>query len=244
MIVAGMATHPMRYELLEQAVAAIRPQVDVLRVYLNNYDKRPPFLGADEAVLSKGALGDLGDVGKFFFFSDTDHDYYATVDDDLLYPSDYIEHLVDAFETLGRKAIVGVHGYVLKTPIDDHASRVQKHILNWELGQMTPVHVIGTNTAMMARSMIHLSLADFPETNISDIYLAGAAQRQSIPMVVIPRDKNWLREDIRHMHGSIWESTLKNQSRRVASVASSVVPQWRLLPVPPVHFDPELGHHN
>lgn len=52
LIVAAMATMPERLPHLENAVEALRPQVDVLRVYLNNFVEIPKFLSEEEAVLS------------------------------------------------------------------------------------------------------------------------------------------------------------------------------------------------
>jgi hypothetical protein len=43
MIVAGMATMPDRLPYLEEVVETIRPQVDALRVYLNNFEEIPGF---------------------------------------------------------------------------------------------------------------------------------------------------------------------------------------------------------
>jgi len=67
MIVAGMATMPDRLPYLEEVVETIRPQVDALRVYLNNFDDIPGFLQPDEAQLSDTAQGDLGAEGKFYW---------------------------------------------------------------------------------------------------------------------------------------------------------------------------------
>lgn len=68
MTIAAMATIPERLHLLEEVISSLRSQADVIRVYLNNFEKIPSFLGSDEGFLSKDALGDIGDAGKFFWF--------------------------------------------------------------------------------------------------------------------------------------------------------------------------------
>src|SRR5665213_2649162 len=113
MIVAAMATMPERLPYLEGAINALRPQVDVLRVYLNNFVEIPSFLSAEEGYLSSDAAGDLGDAGKFYWVngkSGLDYSHYLTVDDDLGYPDDYVATLMEEFDARRQKAIVGVHG--------------------------------------------------------------------------------------------------------------------------------------
>ena len=58
MIIAAMATMPERLDILEKTVASLRPQVDVIRVYLNNFNEVPPFLNPEEGLLSQKASGD------------------------------------------------------------------------------------------------------------------------------------------------------------------------------------------
>ena len=72
MIVAAMATMPERAPYLEHVVETIRPQVDLLKVYLNNFVKCPPFLEPDEVCFSDAAAGDLGDAGKFYWIDGRD----------------------------------------------------------------------------------------------------------------------------------------------------------------------------
>jgi len=122
MIIAGIATMPDRLPYLEEVVGTIRPQVDVLRVYLNNFETVPSFLSSEEGCLSKNANGDLGDAGKFYWLDDKEkHDYshYLTIDDDLGYPSNYVSTLVNEFDARDGQAVVGVHGSEFTDPIED-----------------------------------------------------------------------------------------------------------------------------
>ncbi|HTE57589.1 MAG TPA: hypothetical protein VK694_02510 [Verrucomicrobiae bacterium] len=109
MLVAGMATMPDRLPYLEEVVETIRPQVDVLRVYLNNFVEVPDFLGPEEATLSGDARGDLGAEGKLYWMDGKDgledHTHYLTIDDDLGYPDDYVSTLVREFDARGGRLL-------------------------------------------------------------------------------------------------------------------------------------------
>ncbi len=72
MIIAGMATMPDRLSFLKEVVEIVRPQVDVLRVYLNGFVKVPDVLRPEEAMLSSDARGDLGAEGKLYWIDGKD----------------------------------------------------------------------------------------------------------------------------------------------------------------------------
>src|SRR5882757_5464365 len=132
MIIAGMATMPERLPYLENVVTTMRPQVDALRVYLNDFEEIPDFLTNDEACLSSDGIGDLGDLGKFYWLNNTpesdEASHYLTIDDDLGYPGDYVNRLVEEFDARKRKAIVGVHASTFSQPIEDFTtSRQDRH---------------------------------------------------------------------------------------------------------------------
>ena len=236
MIIAAMATMPERLHLLERAISSIRPQVDVIRVYLNNFENVPTFLTYQEGILSRDAPGGLGAEGKFYWFDKEKFDYYLTVDDDLLYPPDYASRLINEFEARQRKTIVGVHGFVFSEPIVSYTdSRLKKYKCTYDLPSARPVHVIGSATAILHPETIQLSLKDFPRRNMADLQLAIAAQKQKIPMVVIAREENWIKElqdAAPEQRFSIWKEAKKDNGRKKAEIARVAVPHWQLFPDP------------
>ncbi len=239
MIIAGMASMPDRLPFLKESVEAIRPQVDVLRVYLNNFTEIPDFLTPEEGRLSYDASGDLGAEGKFYWLNDPeghDYDHYLTVDDDIGYPADYVPVLMDEFESRDEKAIVGVHGSEFSLPIEDFVtSRKERYRFYEGLDTARRVHILGTATTLMSRQTIDLSLADFPMRNASDLQLAIAAQNQRVPMIAIPRPANWLTE-MRPWTAegfSIWKSTkAEGHSKAKTELAKVAISQWELFEDP------------
>jgi len=241
MIVAAMATMPERSPYLEHVVETIRPQVDLLKVYLNNFVKRPPFLEPDEVCFSDAAAGDLGDAGKFYWVDGRDgvngYTHYATIDDDLAYPSDYIATLVKESNARNGKAIIGVHCSIFSDPVVDYSlSRQERHTFYEPLSSAKPVNMLGTGTALLGRKTLALSLEnDFLAIrNAADLQLAIAAQKQEVPMVAIARPKKWITE-IRPWNEesfSIWQDILRNGWQAETALARTAISTWR------VHADP------
>lgn len=238
LIVAAMATMPERLPYLENAVEALRPQVDALRVYLNNFVEIPKFLSEEEAVLSGNAIGDLGDSGKFYWFDGKDgldHTHYLTADDDIGHPPNYVDALVEEFDARDGKAILGVHGSTFLLPIEDFVtSRDERFRFYERLDRARTVHILGTATTLLSRDTIDLSLDDFKMRNAADLQLAIAAQRQRVPMVAIARNENWVTEERPWTAEgfSIWKTTKQNGHSAQTNLARTAVSNWELHPDP------------
>ena len=85
-VTANIATQPKRFESLLETLESIDGQFDEIRLYLNNFSYVP-----DELKKYTTYIGDdLTDNGKFFW-SNNEDEYYFTLDDDIIYPSDYVE---------------------------------------------------------------------------------------------------------------------------------------------------------
>jgi hypothetical protein len=239
MVLAGMATMPDRIDYLRNVVESLRPQVDTLRIYLNNFEEVPDFLLPNEAWLSRDASGDLGAEGKFFWVDDPEaigFDHYLTVDDDIGYPPDYVQKLISASKARDDQAIVGVHGSEFLLPIEDFVSSRRTRYRFYEaLESPQSVHMLGTATTLIARKAIQLTMNDFPARNTSDLQLAIAAQKQHVPMIAVAREANWLRE-MRAWTSegySIWKSTkAEGQSHAKTLLAQTAIHDWKLQPDP------------
>jgi FkbM family methyltransferase len=193
-VFASLATIPAREPGLRHVVEALLPQVDGLGVYLNEYDRVPAWLEREEIVVARSQdSGVRGDAGKFFW-AGTTRGYQLVCDDDMDYPPDYVDRLVDGIERYGRRAVVGFHGCLLRDEITDYyTSRKLLHFTR-ALPADTPVHVLGTGVSGFHASAIGVSADDFPAPNMADIWLALLGQRRGVPFVCLRRDEGWLSE--------------------------------------------------
>jgi len=187
----GIASIPQREAGLAKVVEALYDQADEICVHLNGYDAVPSFL-RDDAKLRAVSGVDLGDRGKFRFV-DGFTGYYVTVDDDINYPSFYVEHLIDGIERYGRRAVVGWHGSILDPAITDFYDHSRRRVLEFskDVPEDAFVHVLGTGAAAMHTDTLALSLSDFPAPNMADIFVALQALRQDVPLVTLAHRAGW-----------------------------------------------------
>jgi FkbM family methyltransferase len=192
-VTASMASFPARLDLLEQAVDSILSQVDFLNVYLNGYDETPRFLRSSKIqVIHSREYGDLRDNGKFFFLDSVPWGYHFTIDDDIIYPHDYVQKMVLKIEQYDRKAIVGCHGIILGEPLIRFMTGRKVFHFKCALEQDKLVNVLGTGTIAYHTGTITLSMADFGQPGMADVWLAIAAKSQCVPMIAIQRRHQWL----------------------------------------------------
>lgn len=222
-----MASIPEREDTLAIAVESLRKQCDFLSVYLNGYDEsRWPayFSGAREdgasitLAFSQKNAGDLGDAGKF------DHPamakpnlYHLTCDDDLEYPPDYVEEMVRAVDRYDRRAVVGLHGVVLKRPLGATYEQSRETVYHFAeaLRHDMPVHLLGTGCmAYHTKSLWVASIAPKPR-NMADIWFAVACQKARVPRVCIAHEAGWVRQ--LPFTSSIWDQR-KNDPKLVEAL--------------------------
>jgi len=241
-VLASLATVPSRVDALRHVVERLRPQVDRLLVYLNGHPEPPAFLAETGAeVVTSGQYGDRGDAGKFFP-AGGHVGVHVVCDDDLDYPPDYVERLLDGLARYDRRAVVGYHASMLREPFTDyHRSRSITH-MSLNVPRDVAVHVLGTGTLAFHSSTLAVRPEDFPTPNMADVWFALLGQTQQVPFVQLRREAGWLRElgQIDEKFGAIMRNGIYATARR-ADTAGERTPEtaavltltpWRVFPLP------------
>lgn len=205
-VFVSLATYPPRYNLALRAIQHIRPQCDFLQVYVNDVHRgartTPEWInrvGKDvRVVLGSRARGTISDVGKFYDARYwTRNSYHLTIDDDIEYPSDYVDGIVRAIDAYDREYVVGYHGCKIDRGATSFFSGGQKEKIHFAqpLAEDRPVHLLGTGCMGFHGRAINLSVdRDFPCQHMADIWFAIAAQRQSVGMMQLRHPKNYIRQ--------------------------------------------------
>jgi hypothetical protein len=164
---AGMATITGREELRALAINSIVPQVD--RLIIANGDER-------------------GDQAKFLGCEHAPEDtIWVGVDDDLIYPPDYISTLVAGLER-HPGSIVSFHGWKID---EDGECYAENYRCLENVADDVQVHVAGTGVCAFHLSTIRPVMRDFESVN-ADVWLAVRAQERGIPRHVLAHRSYWL----------------------------------------------------
>lgn len=205
-IYASMATYPPRYDAAFKVVKRLAPNVDAMRLYVNDMHEgehvAPPWLRDlpthVHVVLGSQASGDLSDAGKFYGVEHLPRKcYHLTVDDDIAYPDDYVRRLVRGIDRHQRRKVCGFHGCLLPDEQVDsyyHGGQREKVHFRQRLKEDRPVHLLGTGVCGYHTQALDLKLTrDFHAQHMADIFLAIACQRQRVGMVCLGKPNDWLR---------------------------------------------------
>ena len=102
-----MATTRDRNSIYE-AINSIAPQVDKLYVYDNSGKSSKFVLIPNNVVICYDPkIGDIGDLGKFYVLQGK-KGIHLTVDDDIIYPDDYVQRLLELYKP---NRIVGAQAF-------------------------------------------------------------------------------------------------------------------------------------
>lgn len=192
-VFAGLATIPSRVELLREAFNSIYWQVDEVHIFLNNFTKVPDFLRRPRTRIYRSQdYEDYKDVGKFFALNFLNEGILFTIDDDILYPPDYVSRMLSYLAATDFEAVIGVHGFHLPCFPKSFFDRRLFHFRR-ELEDVAFASVLGTGTTVFDVAKLGIRFEDFPTYGMADIHFATFLKEKRTPALVIPRPAEWLR---------------------------------------------------
>lgn len=190
-----MASFPPRERALEEVVKSILPQCDELHIYLNGYTRVPAFLLQPKIKIyrSQDEIGDLGDVGKFYNCEKW-NGYCFTVDDKIIYPSDYTKTMIDAIEKYGRQAVISLHGRLTKPHCSSYYRDFEKSFRCLDaVIESEFAHVLGTGVLAWHSDTFKVKLSAFKTSNMSDVWFSVALQKAGIPGLILKHRARWIK---------------------------------------------------
>lgn len=192
-VTANFATYlnPERWSCLRQAIESIRDQVDLVRVCLNGYQAVPKELKLKrvDAFIPEE---DLGASGKFFW-SCCLNEYYFTVDDDIIYPTDYVAVYLEKLKSYDERVVITTHGSILKPGARNYFSDRQVFHFCESQAIDRRVDIGGTGVMAFNTNIFRPRRKDFLHKNAADLSVAHAARKNKIPIISISHPKGWLK---------------------------------------------------
>lgn len=186
---AVLATLYVRRETAAIAVASISPQVDRVHVVLNRVGSedldewKRCFPQSNVAFYIRD--NDLGDAERYWPVG-SDPAYYLSIDDDLVYPPQYVSKMVAG--CYKYDCPVSLHGkFFPMFPVDSYSSQAGAHYyqcLN-ELSEDKAIHFPGSGVACWRSDQIDLSHKQFKVKNQADIEVGRIAAEAAVPLMCL-----------------------------------------------------------
>lgn len=190
-ISANMATYPPRKDIIENTINSIYNQVDVLRIYLNEYEEIPDFCKREkiETVIGKN----LRSAAKFYWALNKD-EYYFSIDDDLLYPPTYVKDMLHKLNQYDDGIVVTLHGRIVKNKIKnyfkDGTNKYYRCLGN--VNNDVFINVLGGGVSCFNTNNVKIDYKLFQYNYMDDITVSVQLQKQQIPILVMKHYDNYL----------------------------------------------------
>jgi glycosyltransferase involved in cell wall biosynthesis len=202
-VYASVCSIPSRQAALQSTLSSLYHQVDRIFLYLDNYERVPDFVLPMRriTVLRSGDFPGLRDNGKFLMYNETVREnkgapfYWFTCDDDIVYPSDYVNTMIRSLAHFENRVVAGLHGVVVEEqPRKYFRNRYVYHYEFSALPHPRLVNNLGTGTVAF-RSNLFGSIDPYgwPQGGMVDIFFGVLCARNGIPMACVPRHAGWLK---------------------------------------------------
>jgi len=199
---AFIASIPEREKMLEKTVASLRNQVDELRVSLNEYHHIPKFLHEKEVVLLDNSKGDAAK----FYFADRFKGYIFTCDDDLIYPPNYCDYLIQAVNKY--KCICTLHGRKYPRPVIGFQHVLLGYPCLGSVPYDIQVDVGGDGVMCYHTDFFNITYDEFTKKNMSQLFVARKAYELGVKIMGIRHEYNYL--TYQNPEWTIWDDSMKN----------------------------------
>ena len=240
-IVIGVATLPERRHFFEnKCLPSLKEQADQVVVYhdLTENDDLPSHTYPNVTRISASPFT-WGDAGKFLgynLWNNNGHDFYFfSCDDDLIYPPDYCERMIEWIEYFERKAVVSLHGsYLTQFPIKSYYHDRRSVPCLGDCEDVVRVIFPGTGCTAFHNSTVQPWVSEFKTRNMADLWFGFKLQKEKIPAIVLPHSGDYLtyNPDL-PLTETIWGQENQNDFVQTALVNQFSLEQgFQLLPFP------------
>lgn len=210
MIIGCVPTMPSRKNILPRMVESVKGQLDVLNICLNTPDN------------------DLGATGRYKFCPKEGSHYYFTMDDDLVYPPDYVQNTIKAIEKYKRRAAVAYHGRILtKFPMTRWSVDSVTYPCLEDVKNDTWAHVLGTGVMAFHTDTIRIFPDQFKELINDDVEAAIILQKAGVPMVVLAHKADYFKYLNPPIESTIWYRDCQTREARKTQIAADYT-DWKI----------------
>lgn len=236
-IEVSVATYKPRFNTFFKSFESAINNEYVFSIYVNGMDDESlefsenvleTFGGSNVHVTNVDLANNYGDRSKFIPLDSSQGclpKYLFTIDDDIIYPDDYFSRILELCEK-NNGVPVGVHAATIcnkKTKLTNYfKERVVKHFSSYSKRHF--VNMLGTGTICFSPSRVPIDFEFFKKPNMADCYFALYCQQNSIPMICIDRNINWLIQ-LDDGSPSLWE--LRGDGKEQTSVINNHV-SWEV----------------
>jgi hypothetical protein len=183
-----------RTESLVKTLESIIGQCDEVNVALNDFEGGLPPILYDDKVNLYFTDNSKGDAFKFLRLSESDG-YFLTIDDDLIYPPNYVEYMIAKCKEYGNSRVMTLHGRNFASfPITSYyKSATERYACLDTVKKNVIVQFGGTGVMCFHTDLFKLDLDYFMAPNMADVWIGRYCLDNKIDILCLRHEKGFIK---------------------------------------------------
>ncbi len=183
-----------RIDSLEKTIKSIYNQCDVINVALNDNHNNIPLFLYDTKINLFLTDNSLGDAFKFMNLMNTNEGYFLSIDDDLIYPPNYVEYMVGKSKEYGDNKVITIHGRNFsKFPVGSYyRSATERYSCLTKVKNDVKVQFGGTGVMCFHSSLLKIPLSYFRVANMADVWVGKYCIENNIEIICAKHDEGYI----------------------------------------------------
>ena len=183
-----------RTESLVKTLESIINQCDEVNVTLNDFEGGLPPILYDDKVNLYFTDNSKGDAFKFLRLSESDG-YFLTIDDDLIYPPNYVEYMIAKCKEYGNSRVMTLHGRNFASfPITSYyKSATERYACLDTVKKNVIVQFGGTGVMCFHTDLFKLDLDYFMIPNMADVWIGRYCLDNKIEILCLRHESGFIK---------------------------------------------------
>jgi len=183
-----------RIDSLVKSLESIIDQCDIINVSLNSHDGDIPEILYHDKVNLILSDNSLGDAMKFYML-DKSNGYYLTIDDDLIYPPNYVEYMIAKCKEYGNTRVITLHGRNFSSfPIASYyRSATERYACLNTVNKNVIVQFGGTGVMCFHTDLFKLPIGYFIYPNMADVWIGKYCMENKIEILCVKHDSGYIK---------------------------------------------------
>jgi hypothetical protein len=179
---------------LVNTINSIYDQCDEINIFLNDHIGEIPEKLLDNKINLFFSDNSYGDALKFGKLMESDG-YYLTIDDDLIYPPNYVNYMVSRCKEYSNKKVITLHGRNFPSfPINSYYNSYSEnyHCLKPQRKNVL-VQFGGTGVMCFHTNLMKIPIDFFLYPNMADIWVGKYCIENNVEMICITHSGDFLK---------------------------------------------------
>jgi len=183
-----------RIDSLVKSLESIIDQCDVINVSLNSHDGDIPEILYHDKVNLMLSDNSLGDAMKFYML-DKSNGYYLTIDDDLIYPPNYVEYMIAKCKEYGNTRVMTLHGRNFSSfPITSYyRSATERYGCLNTVKKNVIVQFGGTGVMCFHTDLFKVGIDYFMAPNMADVWIGRYCLDNKIEILCLRHESGFIK---------------------------------------------------